>query len=218
MTKLDVRGAYKAWIKQDGLFGRAHLFHEIEGNSGETPGGITELASPIGDGTTEHSAQKVNKAKPLTAIRTMEAVWTYPTTYNANNPLAPDFYRPQIWYTIGGKQIHLSRLFLLIARPVSDLLKPAYSFGGMSLSQLMMPYVDIWLETRESIGRLIHAFSTMVLETDLQTLMQPGGGDLMRRVALFNAVRDNNQTFVINKGTEGFSNVSVPLGTLDTLC
>jgi len=218
MDDLGVRDAYKQFAKFDGLMGRAHLFHEIAGNDGmdNDPRDTAELATSIlKNGKID--PQKVNKNQPLTRITNVEAVWVYPTTYNANNPLAPDFYRPQIWYTIGGRQMHVSRMPCLIGRPVPDLLKPAYSFGGLSLSQLAMPYVDIWLDTRQSIGRLIKAFSTPVLMTDLQTLMQPGGGALLGRANLFNAVRDNMSLFLLNKMTEDFKNVSVPLSGLHEL-
>ena len=39
-----------------------------------------------------------------------------------------------------GRQVHTSRILTFIGRPVPDLLKPAYSFGGLSLVQL--GYVD----------------------------------------------------------------------------
>lgn len=216
MDNLGVRDAYKTYAEHDGLYGRAHLFHEFGGNDGSTTKGVEELKSPIGLGNSDESKQKVKASGKLTALRPVEAYWAYPTTYNAINPLRNDWYNPQIWYS-QGIEIHASRMPVLIGRPVPDLLKPAYSFGGISLSQLAMPYVDIWLETRESIGRLIHAFSVMVLSTDLQTIMQSGGALLMQRAELFNAIRDNNQLFLLNKGTEEFSNVNVPLSGLHEL-
>ena len=39
-------------------------------------------------------------------------------------------------------EVHASRLMTTIPFPVSDLLKPAYSFGGLSLIQMGKPYVD----------------------------------------------------------------------------
>ncbi len=216
LDNIDCRGAYRLMEQNDGFFGRAHLFHEIDGNDGSSDQGRQALQGDIGTGVGDISREHVNRSKPLTALRGVEAVWTYPTTYNAINPLKANWYRPELWYTMG-MPIHASRLLTQIGRPVPDLLKPAYSFGGLSMSQLAQPYVNIWLETRESIGRLIHAFSVMVLLTDMQTLMQPGGGQLMERVNLFNTLRDNNGTWVLNKNTEDFKNVSVPLSGLHEL-
>lgn len=55
--------------------------------------------------------------------------------YNADNPLSDDFYRPSEWYVMG-KTVHASRMIDLISRPVPDMLKPAYNFGGLSLVQI----------------------------------------------------------------------------------
>jgi hypothetical protein len=54
--------------------------------------------------------------------------------YNAINPLKGDWYNPQTWYVMG-QEIHGSRLPTFIGHPVPDMLKPAYSFGGLSLSR-----------------------------------------------------------------------------------
>lgn len=210
--RLEVRDRFKLLATQDGFFGRSHLFLDFGKTSDE------ELKTLIGDGskTDTASAAKIKKGS-LKRLQTVEAVWAYPTTYNATNPLQEDWYNPQVWYVMG-KEIHASRLMTFIGHPVPDLLKPAYSFGGLSLSQMAQPYVDIWLTTRQSVGTLIHSFSVMVLMTDLSTLLQPGqAGGLLERVALFNALRDNQGTFVVNKNTEDFKNVSAPVSGLAEL-
>jgi phage-related protein (TIGR01555 family) len=98
------------------------------------------------------------------------------------------------------------------------MLKPAYAFGGLSLSQMSKPYVDRWLTTVTSVNQLIHSFSVMVLMTDLSTLMAPNNvGALLARVAMFNMLRDNQGTFVVNKNTEDFKNVSASLAGLHEL-
>jgi Anti-CBASS protein Acb1-like len=74
--------------------------------------------------------------------------------YNSNDPLKDDWYRPNTWY-IQSKAIHSSRLITLIGREVPDLLKPTYSFGGLSLSQMAKPYVDNWLKTRQRRDNLV---------------------------------------------------------------
>jgi hypothetical protein len=219
MDHLGVKDAYHAAAVGDGLFGRMHLFHEINGNDGSTPEGLEELKSDLGEGRGTVTKGKISPEVPLTGIRAVEPIWTYPTTYNALNPLRRDWYNPQVWYT-QGQQIHVSRLFRFVSRPVPDLLKPSFSFGGLSLSQMMTPYVDIWLETRQSIARLVHSFSVMVLSTDMQAILQDpnlGGAGLLARVQAFNKTRDNQGTFVLNKGTEEFTNVSASLAGLHEL-
>ena len=219
IDRLKLRDAMYNTSRDDGFFGRSHVFmdfgDDVEG------GKDAELATPIGDGRNEISRSKIKRGS-LRAIRTIEPVWTYPMAYNAINPLRDDWYRPQVWYVLG-KQIHISRMPIFIGHPVPDLLKPAYSFGGISLTQLALTYVDIWLDTRQSVAQLIRAFSIMVLSTDLAGSMQPTGGlggaemDIWTRIGMFNAMRDNAATFVINKETEEFSNVSAPLSGLHEL-
>jgi hypothetical protein len=218
IARLALRDHMYCICRDDGLFGRTHLalkFGKKDGDDSDE-----ELKKDIGDGRDEMSRGKVGKDNPLRAVKPIEPVWTYPTAYNAINPLADDWYSPQNWYVMG-RQIHVSRLLPFIGHPVPDLLKPAYSFGGLSLSQLVLPYVDIWLRTRDSVGELIHAFSVMCLATDVQTILAPGAsggpGALLARADAFNAFRDNMGLFIFNKNSEDFKNVSAPLGGLHEL-
>ena len=212
--RLGLKDKLYEQARNDGFFGRSHLFLDIQ-----TAGQVAtdeELKTPIGTGRDELSKTKVPVGS-FKAVRTIEPVWTYPMMYNAVNPLREDWYNPQVWYVMG-QQIHLSRLPTFIGHPVPDLLKPAYSFGGLSLSQMAKPYVDIWLQTRQSVADLIHSFSVMVLMTDLSTLLQPGNANaLLARIAMFNMLRDNQGTFVVNKNSEDFKNVSASLAGLHEL-
>ena len=214
LDALQARDHYADLATQDGFFGRSHLFHAF---GDEDLDNAKELIVPIGNGRDAMSKGKVNKENPLRSLKTVEAVWTYPMTYNAVNPLKKDWYNPQFWYVMG-REIHCSRLLTFIGHPVPDLLKPAYAFGGLSLSQMAKPYVDIWLTTRQSVADLIHSFSVMVLMTDLQTILSPGNANgLIARAALFNALRDNQGLMIVNKATEDFKNVSASLSGLHEL-
>lgn len=211
--RLEVKNRFYEQCRNDGFFGRSHLFLDIHTNGAPTD---EELKTPIGDGRDSLSKGKVPKGS-LKRLQTIEPVWSYPLGYNAINPLDESWYNPQVWYVMG-KEIHGSRLQTFIGHPVPDMLKPAYAFGGLSLTQMAKPYVDIWLQTRQSVSDLIHSFSVMVLMTDLSTLMQPGNvGALLARAAMFNMLKDNNGLFVANKNTEDFKNVSASLAGLHEL-
>lgn len=213
-ARLEVQDRFYNMARNDGFFGRSHLFFDFSGAGLE--GDPQELKTSIGTGRDQASKNKIPRDS-FNAIRCIEPVWCYPTTYNANNPLRADWYNPQVWYVMG-QEVHVSRIPAFVGHPVPDMLKPAYSFGGLSLSQMAKPYVDIWLTTRESVGALIHSFSVMVLMTDMQTILQPNDASgLLMRVAMFNALRDNQGTFVVNKNTEDFKNVSAQLGGLHEL-
>ena len=60
---------------------------------------------------------------------------------------------------------------------------PAYAFGGLSMTQMMKPYVDNWLQTRQSVNDIIQNFSTSVLKTDMGTLTE--SDEAIRRAQLF---------------------------------
>jgi len=207
----DVRGKFQELALQDGEFGRSHLYLDL-GTSHDRD----ELQKPIGDGRNDLSKAKCSKEHPLKRLQTVEAMWCYPSFYNANDPLLPDWYKPQEWF-VQGKRLHASRLLTFIGREVPDLLKPAYSFGGLSLTQMAEPYVDNWIRTRQSVSDLIHSFSVFVLKTDLQALLQTGNVELINRIELFNNFRDNRGMMVLNKDSEDFANVSASIGGLDHL-
>lgn len=208
--RLEVMHKFYEVSRDDGFFGRSHLFL----NFGDAES--NELKMPIGNGRDALSQGKVKRGS-LNELKVIEPIWVYPMNYNATNPLLPNWYDPKTWYVMG-QEVDGSRILKFIGHPVPDLLKPAYSFGGISLSQLAQPYVDIWLTTRQSVADLIRSFSIMVLKTDLQTILQPNSAaGLLTRVGMFNAMRDNQGTFVVNKNSEDFANVSAPLSGLHEL-
>jgi phage-related protein (TIGR01555 family) len=214
MKRLNVKDVFHRLSIQDSFFGRSHLFIDCcDAND------RAELRTPIGDGTTAISAQKLGGNK-LKRLGTVEAVWCYPTQYDSNDPLKEDWYRPTTWY-VQGKEVHVSRLLRFVAREVPDILKPAYAFGGLSLTQMMKPYVDSWIRDWHSVSDLIRAFSVMGIKTELEESLAADGDQLFKRLKLFNATRDNKGLMILQKGAAGeaeeFFNVSVPLGTLDAL-
>jgi hypothetical protein len=106
----------------------------------------------------------------------------------------------------------------MVGREVPDILKPAYAFGGLSMSQMAKPYVDNWLRTRQAVTDLIESFSVSGVYTNMRSRSLQGGGvealEAHRDVQL---MRSNAGTLVLDKETEEFFNVSTPLGTLDAL-
>jgi phage-related protein (TIGR01555 family) len=210
----DVQKAFRKGAEGDGFFGRGHIYLD----TGDTDD-RDELRLPIGNGRNRMSRAKIGKSK-LKALRPVEAVWCYPTSYNSNDPLSDDWFRPNTWNCMG-KELHRTRLLTLVGREVPDLLKPAYSFGGLSLSQMIKPYVDNWLRTRQSVSDLIASFSVMGIKTDLAANLSAAGDALFERIELFTTLRRNSGTMVLQNGDAGtaeeFFNVSTPLGTLDHL-
>jgi len=210
LKRLNVQALFKSICEQDGFFGRAHLYIDT-GHTDNLP----ELKMPIGDGQDQVSQAKL-KPGSIKALKTVEAIWCYPANYDSFDPLKPDWYRPCSWF-VQGKEVHASRLLTFVGREVPDMLKPAYSFGGLSLSQMVKPVVDNWLNVRQSVADIIKAFTVFVLKTNLQTLMQEDGDQVTRRADYFNATRSNRGVMMVDKETEDFMNVSASLASLDKL-
>lgn len=206
--RLNIQAAMRKAIEQDGFFGRSQIYLDFGDAVRRDQAELrTELAL---------TPAKIRQGafKGLTVI---EPIWSYPNIYDAADPLSPAFYKPTSWYVMG-KEVHASRLLTVISRKVPDILKPAYAFSGLSLSQMMKPYVDNWLRTRQSVSDLVHAFTVWTLKTDMSMIMNQGGmQQLFNRLQVFNIGRDNHGVNAINKDTEEFDNVSAPLGGLDHL-
>ena len=201
-------------LEQDGFFGRSHIYVDIE-----TPTGAKAYDDPAElAGELFLSNKKIKKGASL-AFTVVEAMWSYPGLYNSTNPLAEDYYKPSTWYVMG-KTVHASRLISIISQPVADILKAAYSFGGLSLTQVAEPYVDNWIRTRNSVGDMVHSYSLTGLKTDLNALLSVDTDDptdVLNRITLLNETKDNRSTVVIDKDKEEFFQYNTPIAGLDKL-
>ena len=210
LKDFDVKEKFTNCAQLDGFFGRGQLFINL------TNSNPAENEKPL-----IRDPRKISKGS-LVGFNVVEPVWTYPGAYNANNPLAVDYYKPSKWFVMS-QAVHSSRLLMFISREVPDLLKAAYNFGGLSLSQLAKPYVDNWLRTRKSVGDMVHSYSLTGVKTDMATVLQGGDADaLIDRAEMFNNLRDNRGLMMINAGEpnaggEEFFQFNTPLSGLDKL-
>lgn len=212
MDKHKLRDRFRAAMEQDGFFGRGQIYIEVKTPSGTVAGDDpAELETPL--------FLDPAKIKPgsLVAFRNVEPFWTYPGVYNSSEPLKADFYKPSQWFVMG-KTVHASRLMMFVSREVPDMLKPAYSFGGLSLTQVAEPYVNNWLRTRNSVGDLVHSFSLSILKTNMAaTLSGSVDTSLFARADLFNQTRDNRGLMMVDKDMEEVEQINTPLSGLHEL-
>jgi len=205
LERINLREVIKAAAEHDGLFGRAQIYIDlgVEGEDRKLPLVLSN---------------KTIKKGSLKGVTTVEAVWTTPAAYNAVDPIAADFYRPTHWYMLG-QEVHASRLITVVTRPLPDILKPAYNFAGISLSQLAEPYVDNWLRTRQSVSDLINNFSTTALKTAMDQVLtgDDDGAGLLTRAQLFTAHRSNKGLMLLDMEREDLVQQNVPLGGLHEL-
>lgn len=204
LEALNVRDLFRKAALLTEEFGRAHISINIK------------------DQDDDHSRQlplhKIKKGT-LLGFNCIEPYWLTPYSWNATHPERPDFYKPQSWFVLGRKT-HSSRLLTFIFREVPDLLKPAYDFSGISIFQLMMPYVNRWYRTAKNVNDLINIFSIVTLSTDMAQMLNSAPNSpqsLPARMAAFNQTRDNRGAFVVNKDTEELTTNNVPLASLDKL-
>lgn len=208
--EFGVQQVFRAVAQQDGFFGRGQLFIAVKDQDSDERRKLPLVLDDTGKaGITKGS---------LLGFRPIEPIWTTPYSYNSIDPTLPDFYKPQWWYILG-KQTHTSRLLTFVSRPVPDILKPAYNFSGMSLSQLIEPYVIRWLKTVDSVNRLISNFSVSGIMTHMQQTLEQDetGMSLFKRAEIFNKLRDNRGLMLLDKDSEEFFQYNTPLSGLSDL-
>jgi hypothetical protein len=204
LDQFKVREAFREALEHDGFFGLGFLLLDFDDDD-------AELRTPLAI-----TPEKIGRHR-LRAIRVVDPTWTAPNRYDARDPTSPSFYRPQSWFVMG-REIHATRMMSMVSRPLPDILKPAFNFGGLSLSQMMKPYVDNWLRTRQSVSDLINAFTVFNLSTNLEGLLAGAGGEAEnQRLEIMTNIRSNRGMLVTDKNTEELKNISAPLGTLDHL-
>lgn len=201
--RLGVREVMQRAAEHDCYFGRGQIFIDIDGADRNTP----LILDP-----------RTVKKGSLSRVVAVEAMWTTPSAYNALDPAAPDFYRPSGWFMLG-QQVHANRLMTVVTRPLPDILKAAFNFGGMSLSQLAEPYVDNWLRTRQSVSDLLNNFSITALKTSMEQVLQgdDDGSSVFARAELFTATRSNKGLMLLDKDREELVQVNTPLSGLHEL-
>lgn len=206
-TRLDVRTVVENWAYHDQAFGRGQVF--LDFGDADKP---AELMTPL-----RLIDTKVSPRRPLKALKNVEPVWSAPGVYETSNPLHQDFYKPREWI-VYGKRVHRSRMLTMTSRPLSDMLKPAYAFAGLSLVQMMKPYVDNWLRTRQAVADMVNSYSILNLKTDLSATLSGGDcAEVFKRVDLANETRDNRAMWVTDKDSEELENIAVPLSGLHEL-
>ncbi len=198
-----VRGLIQRAIEVEMGQGRAQIYIDLGSENNSLPFVMDKRGVKVGS---------------LKGFRLIEPMWSTPSVYNAADPTAADFYKPTKWFVLG-KEIHGDRLMTLIMRPVPDMLKPAYNFGGISMFQLMKPYVERYQRTADSISWVVQAFSLTILHTDMSGILTGGesSANLWLRTGIFNQFRENSGMMLLDKADEDISQINTPLSGLHEL-
>lgn len=206
LKRLNVRDLFRKHVENDFIFGGSQLYLDIEGSEGKTG-----LPLMIDD--------KGIKKGSLNGFVVREPIWSTPSLYNANDPLKSDFFVPKQWWMLG-KNVHCSRLQTLIMRPVPDMLKPAYNFYGISMIQLMVPYVQRLQSVIDAVAKVITMFSLTGLKTDLGSLISASENGVnipVARARELGLLRDNTGVLLVDKEGEEIFQINTPLTGLKDL-
>lgn len=138
----------------------------------------------------------------LQGFKLIEPFMVSPGQYNSVNPMATDYFRPDVWY-VQGIPVHTSRLLYFAENNLPSLLKPAYNFFGLSLAQKALDAVSHYTACRESAARLLQKYALTVFKTDMSQILSGGMDDTInRRVQYFVQNRDNDGCATIDKERE----------------
>lgn len=196
--RLDVRNMMRKHIENEGIFGMSHMFVKIKGQDDKTDLPLVYENIP---------------KDSLEGFVLIEPIHSSPAAFNAHNPLEFDFYKVKNWF-VQGVNIHQDRLLTLVTRPVPDLLKPAYNFGGLSWLQIMRPYVERFQRDTDSISDLISKFSLTALKTNMETILQggeEGASQLVMRAQMMGQFRDNLNMLLMDMTGEDLVQINTPM-------
>ncbi|HCM64672.1 MAG TPA: hypothetical protein DIT05_19340 [Morganella sp. (in: Bacteria)] len=202
LVKYDVKRLIHEAVRQDSQYGVAHIYIDT--------GAITddELSKAL-----FLDPRKIPK-NSLKGLRVVDPTWIYPAMYNTQNPLSESFYKPQAWFVMG-KTVEESRFIDIVSRPVPDILKPSYNFGGLSLTQLMEDYVVDWRDAKKNVIKILRTLRMRALKTDMDArLAVPGEFD--KRIKMFIKYQDNFGLWAIDNGEE-FIHTQTSLSELSNL-
>lgn len=198
MERLDVRRVLLEAFQNDEYFGNGFITALWPGDDDDRK----ELGSVLPDGS-------ALQGKSIERFQVVEPVWITPDTYEAYNPLKADFYKPDHWWVMG-RRVHVSRIMQIIQRPMHDLFKQAFNFGGLPITLMAKPYVDNWLRDRQNVADIINTLRVFVIKEDLtlaasgvKTKGAPGGSGKTLRQSLRTWQRTMDNFGVLALSKEG---------------
>lgn len=202
LKKYDVKRIIHEAVKHDSWAGVAHIYIDTGASSSDRE--LPLILDP----------RSIKKGS-LRGFKVIDPTWMYPAFYNATDPFDDTFYKPQQWFVMG-QVVHESRFLDMVSRPVPDILKPSYNFGGMSLTQLMIPFVDDYRDVKYNVTRIIKTLRMRALATDMDARLE-SPGEFDKRMKLFSMTQENFGIWAIDKGSEDIIHTQTSLGELSNL-
>lgn len=199
MDRFNIKSLFRRALIDEGFYGISHIFINSADAEAKIP------FDPV---------ENLSKGQLKGFIR-IEPIWTTPAKYNTTDFKDPYFYKPETWW-ISRELVHESRLFTFVTKPVGDLLKPSYNFGGQPTAYAARPYVRNWLGTRQSVFDMLKSYSVLCLQTNMDKLLNDDGDKTLARCARMIDHRDNRGLQLIDE-QENLFNVATPISGLSEL-
>lgn len=150
-------------------------------------------------------------------ISQVDPYWCMPelSAKGASDPTAIGFYEPLFWL-IGGKRYHKSHLIIYRGPEVADILKPAYSYGGLSLPQRIYERVYAAERTANEAPQLAMTKRSTTFYTDVEKAISNEGA-FVAKLRKWGMWRDNYQIRVAAKDTDLIEQNDTSLADLDAV-
>lgn len=199
LERFKIKGLLNDAAQKDGYFGGCLIYIDVGDLDDD------EKLEPL------VLDKKTFKKGMLKGFRVIEPINVYPAEYNTTDPTDKYYFNPEYWYILG-KKYHSSRFLYIASNKVPVLLKAAYNFFGISRSQLALDYIAHFVENREAAQNLLEKFSLTCWKTNMgQVLQGDSCSELVKRVKMFNKMRNNDRTVVLDKETEDMVQINTPL-------
>ena len=149
-------------------------------------------------------------------VSLVEPYWCVPQIEHrtAADPADPHFYEPT-WWKIGARLFHRSHLCVYRQDEVSDILKPAYFYGGIPIPQKILERVYAAERTANEAPALAMNKRTTVFKTDADRAFA-NFGEFTRKMQDWIQFRDNHSIKIADKEAEDLQQFDTTLTDFDT--
>lgn len=157
------------------------------------------------------------KAGSYIGISQIDPMYVVPLLNDGSvaDPASSQYYDPQ-YYMVGGQKYHKTHCVVYVPYPVSDVLKPRYFYGGVSVPQRIYERVYAAERTANEAPILAMTKRTFIFKTDGVTFFSKMAEGIAR-LADWIGVRDNQGVLVVDKEGEDVVQMDTSLSDLDAV-
>ena len=156
MHRFNIKGLFGRIVELIVTQGGCKLYTKIKNDD-------NELTTPL-----QIQKEKIGKGDVL-YFKVVEPIDCTPINFNTTSPLLENYYIPQDW-NVQSVQVDKSRLLHFAYSEPPRLLKPIYWFYGVSLTQLVIEYLNTFESVRKEIAKIMKRFNVNIIKTNMSAL------------------------------------------------